>query len=738
MPEFNSLDELVEHFGYKKELYEGYLQSLSLENLERLIERPTFWKNSIQKVRALRIFKNDIEKLKILLQNIVENDIDTILNDDNIFNVIIGYIKANAEILGVFLGLLSLDKAVKVLNYLFEGGLNLNLLEFNGKNQQIIERYISNCIGENTSNSTNVDEKKLVNIFKSFYKTECVATNNWGEFILEQLIYNGQYNSFFLYFKDTIYPNEPDPDIYYGFPNFKTQEKIVEILFLLLNVAKKITGIDNEAVNQERIISMFEQLSKKQSDRLIYYLNNLILNNSYLLIEILKEPTLIRYVEPTNIISSFHSEMYNHNDTCTKVNQEMSPESLKKIFFNDSINPNLISILDSTALLKIFPFNYFIGLNDGIIDIIKEFLGRYLTYERAIIFISYLNLNDSKKKEILTDVYHVSNIGSIELEKDTIIAQAIQCILDLEEPVPDYFKAILPELISIPYDEALFEELKDIQLQIDSQEYLQVFLSQYFKHECEKKKMNYWDYHITFSPKFNTVCGSVLGSRMNIRLEDISREVSKYMGTVNHEKNHFYQYDIMPNVISIDSLMVAISIILSRDEKYYDDNYWHIYHEVHARIYGFYDTYSSLEELDSDVAKQFLMDDKNINNQNEELNNDDSVSFRNDRRKSKDITYFCNLINTFFERIPAENIADHRKKYKTLELITNEQGIPYTPEEIEGFINNFKASDLKYDATNKAIYTFYIRYLHLLTDGLNLSDGRINIYDNFSQRKKTS
>ena len=159
MPEFNSPEELVEHFGYKKESYEGYLKSLSLENLKRLIERPTFWKNSIQKVRALRIFKNDIEKLKILLQNIVENDIDTILNDDNIFNVIIRDIKADAEMLGVFLGLLSLDKAVKVLNYLFEDGLNLNLLEFNEKNQQIIERYIPNCIGENTSNSTNVDEK---------------------------------------------------------------------------------------------------------------------------------------------------------------------------------------------------------------------------------------------------------------------------------------------------------------------------------------------------------------------------------------------------------------------------------------------------------------------------------------------------------------------------------------------------------------------------------------------------
>ena len=180
---------------------------------------------------------------------------------------------------------------------------------------------------------------------------------------------------------------------------------------------------------------------------------------------------------------------------------------------------------------------------------------------------------------------------------------------------------------------------------------------------------------------------------------------------------------------------------LGRMVSGYDDNYWNIYHEVHARTHEHYDTWKLTRDVKSDVDDDRerlgsiigFVKDRRIFRSNSFKTGD-----HNPQAKTKSTIYLANLINNFFSKISPEDIIEYRKKYKTLELITNEQGIPYTPEEIEGFINSFKASDLGYDATNKAIYTFYIRYLHLLTDGLNLSDGKINIYDISSQRRRSS
>ena len=114
----------------------------------------------------------------------------------------------------------------------------------------------------------------------------------------------------------------------------------------------------------------------------------------------------------------------------------------------------------------------------------------------------------------------------------------------------------------------------------------------------------------------------------------------------------------------------------------------------------------------------------------------DMVIFNKDRKLAKSIEYFANLINTFLERTPKEEIIDLRKIFKTLELITDNDGRFYGVNEIEERMNSIKSystNDIEFNQIDRDTKLFYARYLHNLR--YCLDKGLINFnYDTKEKR----
>lgn len=716
--DISTLDSLLEYFNYKIDLCEKYLNTISLDDFIKLINKPNFFKSILQKVKALIIFKDNLEKKQLLLKNIVDNDLDNILVDNYLDNAVIAFIKNDDELLNYFLKILPKDKLNIVLDNWFSKVFYLDSLLFDEENQQIIEEYINCCAEKN-------DDKKILNLIKVLYKNPHISKNKWGEFILE-ILFNDErlYDMFFEYYRDLIYPTNPAEDVSYSIPNIVIQEKLVSLFLLMINVFKKISNCnDNDGILRELIELFLKDISDKQSERLVLYLNNIVQSNSYLAFEILKNSLLIQFVNESSFLDYLCYKESSDLNSINKLNKDMTDEDLEKIFINDEINSNLVMHLSSEMLIKLFPFNYFFRSNDKIFDILKEFLRRYVPYEKALFFIQLLNINDVQKQEIFNRVYQ-TNIENIDLEKDILIANCMASLLKLEDPVSEEFKMILPDLIKLPYDENLFEELKPNYLKIDKLEYLQVVLSQYFKRGCEILGLNYWDYVINYIPMFNKTLGSVCGNELMIyykkyNSDSNSEQNASYIETSNHEKTHLFQQDGMSHMISMDALMVGFEQILIQNHNYYDKNYGKIYSEVHARMIAFYETYNFLKEIDPDAAMQYLEKNKALNENNDK--NNDVRSFIKDRERAKSIEYFADLFNIFFEKISVEQIICWRQKWKTIELITNEEGSAYTLEEIEDRMNSIRSygtNDIEFNVDDRDTKLFYTKYLHNLRYGI--------------------
>ena len=337
------------------------------------------------------------------------------------------------------------------------------------------------------------------------------------------------------------------------------------------------------------------------------------------------------------------------------------------------------------------------------------------SFEKAIIFISMLNMDENTKIGVINSVYN-RNITSISSEKETIFDKCMDACFKLEEKIPKEYESILTDLINLPYDEKIFEKLKCLCLKINNKEYLQIFLSQYFKKNCFKFRAKPEDYILNFIPKFSKDAGGVRNDEITFyygKSDICPNMISDYIDTVNHEQTHILDRKECFSKISFDTLMIAMEEILINDEIYYNENYNNLYTEVHARMRAFYETYNFLNEIDKEASINYLK-------QNRE-NKWNSESFIKDRRRYHDIGYFCNIIAFFISRISKEDIIDFRKEIKVLELVTDEDGMFYSIEEIEEKIKSIKSystNDIEFNKEDRDIKLFYTRYLHYLKYGI--------------------
>ena len=708
-----------------------YITSITVDEFNALINKPDFFISIADRLMFLNyitlyIENINLDKLKLVIDNIMKNDKDIILNNNIMRKRFLRWIKRDkvSNLLNYFLEIIPNEFVNDILENLFLDDFRLDNLSFNDYNKEIIDDYITKCSND-----------KLMEIFEYIYNS-ANDESNWREFIFGILIKEEKLDLFLEYYKDLI--DESD-----NFTTFKDKERLVVLLISLVNVKlEKIDGdeclledftnnlFDKLALDnsKEIIDNGSEKIFSSPSKKLVTYMNELInpsfsIDSSDISTKILKNPILIKYILPKDIVSYGNNMFLKESFYTSKSNDE-----IRRMFLeDDERNINLIKNLGSSTLIEFFIL-YTVSdnnLNDETVDFVKSLLKRYFSYEKAIFFVDALRINDIKKIEIINSIYQDKKIDDIKKEKEILISRCKDELLSLGDEVSDLFKSLLPELIEIPYDDELFNKLKDDSLKINKIEYLFVYLSQYFKKGCNAKNMDYDEYKFNFISKYCRTSGSVKGKQVVINYEDYLEDKDKiiwqnvdYIETTNHEKTHLWQ-DKMSDVISIDALMIGLEKNLIFDSEYYNSNYYQVYAEVHARIVSFYETFKYLAEIDPYITYQYLERNKHLVDENSESksNDEDVVNFINDRKKAKSIEYFANLINTFLEGSSKEDIINLRKKVKTIALITDDDGRFLDVNEIEERMNSIKSystNDIEFNSVDRDTKLFYAKYLHNL------------------------
>lgn len=746
-----------------------YISSITVDEFNALINKPDFFISIADRLIFLNYISLYIEninedKLKLVIDNIVENDRDIIFNDNIMRKRFLSLIKRDrvSNLLNYFLEIIPNEYVNGILEYLYYySDFRLDNLAFNDYNKEIIDNYMTKCSND-----------KLMDIFKHIYNS-ANDESNWIEFIFRILIKEEKLDLFLEYYKDLI--NESDNE---------DKERLVSLLVSLVNV--KLEKIDGDEYSLEEFTNnLFDKLgldnskeisgndSKKElsssSEKIVSYMNDLVgswLNGtSNIGTKILKSPILIKYILYNKIV------IYGRQRIFSIILNEDS----KEIDLDDEMVFNLINNFSSSTLIDFFCFGEIDNFNDRILNILKSLLKRYFSYERAIFFVDKIKINEMKKVDIINEVYHDREINDIKQEKENLISRCNEELLSLSDEVSDLFKVLLPELIELPYDSKFFNKLKYCSLDINKLEYLFVYLSQYFKYGCMSRGIDYNEYHLSFIPKYSRTHGYVSNRRdVIIHYKDYSNHDTINMGnddddinttlnvnyiqTSNHERTHLWQ-DKMSSVISMDALMIGLERNLTCNREYYNSNYYNVYTEIHARIIAFYETYKYLEEINSYMASQYLENNmylieyieetlsemkeertrlwndvvnsgeaaseeeqRNLIELEEEIKKIDwkianRVTFIRDRKLAKSIEYFANLINTFLERTTKEYIINLRKKLKTLELITDETGRFYDVNEIEermNFIKSYGTNDIEFNPIDRDTKLFYAKYLHNL------------------------
>ena len=717
-----------------------YIASITVDEFNALINKPDFFISIADRLMFLNyitlyIENINLDKLKLVIDNIMKNDKDIILNNNIMRKRFLRLIKRDkvSNLLNYFLEIIPNEFVNDILENLFLDDFRLDNLSFNDYNKEIIDDYITKCSND-----------KLMEIFKYIYNS-ANDESNWREFIFGILIRENKLNFFLEHYKDLIDKSD-------NFTTFKDKEILVSLLVSLVNV--KLEKIDGDEYSLEEFTNnLFDILaldnskeiidngSKKKfsspSKKLVAYMNELInpsfsIDSSDISTKILKNPILIKYILPKDIVSYGNNMFLKESFYTSKSNDE-----IRRMFLeDDERNINLINNLGSSTLIEFFIL-YTVSdnnLNDETVDFVKSLLKRYFSYEKAIFFVDALRINDIKKIEIINSIYQDKKIDYIKKEKEILISRCKEEILSLGDEVSDLFKSLLPELIELPYDEELFKKLMYNSLDINKLEYLFVYLSQYFKYGCNAKNMDYDEYKFNFISKYCRTSGSVKGTQVVVNYVDYSHHNTismwdndatinmwhnvDYIETTNHERTHLWQ-DKMSDVISMDALMIGLEKNLILDDEYYNTNYYNVYTEVHARIVAFYETFKYLTKVDSCIAYQYLERNKHLVDENSESksNDEEVVTFIKDRKKAKSIEYFANLINIFLEGSSKEEIINLRKKVKTIALITDDDGRFLDVDEIEERMNSIKSystNDIEFNSVDRDTKLFYAKYLHNL------------------------
>lgn len=743
-----------------------YISSLNLEVFRTLVNKKEFFPtiyDRIYLVILLSTDSNNLGKIKMLLKDIIDNNIEHILNDKYLCNFILREINKTekSELLNCFLETFPIEHINIVLDNLFSSNFYLQDLLFTDYNRKIIEDYVTKCCIEN-------DEFKLKKIFRVLYGNSSSTELMWIEFILNGINKENKLDCFLEYYKDLFEKKD-------RFVTVNDKEKLISLLLSLMNVISKDDNNDNEFVLKNFMDELFKKLSSNTTEdifpdasmKLVTYMNDLVGSHledtSKISDKLLKNPVLIKYLLPIKIVTyGMNRFVWKMGDS---TDETISSDDTEKVILNDEINFNLIKNLSSSILIEFFLFSELDGENTKTEDIIiiKEILRRYFPYEKAIIFVEKLKINDIKKRELINDVYPEKNVDNINLEKERIISRLKNELLNSCEQVSDEFKSLLPDLIELPYDDELFNKLKKESLKINKLEYLFVFLSQYFKFGCNVKNMNYTEYTIEFIPRYCRIGGSANGQGVKVYYDDYEEKDSaiwqnvEYREIVNHERTHLGEKKLAM-IISMDALMISLETQLIFDRDYYNENYRQVYTEIHARMVSFYETYIDLKEIDPKIASKYLKrnkylivekeellekkkveltalwndvanfgessigEERNLTKLDEEIKNleqklADMDNFIRDRKKAQSVEYFANLINLFLEDVMLDEFIYLRNSVKTLELITAEDGRLYSVDEIEKKINTIKSystNDIEFSVRDRDIKVFYTKYLSYL------------------------
>ena len=408
--------------------------------------------------------------------------------------------------------------------------------------------------------------------------------------------------------------------------------------------------------------------------------------------------------------------------------------------------------LSCDDILKIYTFNLFIGQNEYIMDIIPEFLKKYASYEKAIFLLDKIEITEEEKIKIINSIYPGKNIESISDAKNVIINRNYNKILNLEMPVLDELKVILPDLLELPYNESFFNGLKKVCSNIQCYEYIQVYIAQLTRFIVESKNLKVDAIDIVQCDyDFSSVNENTLAFWNNSsnsvcyyydRIPDGSNMLIDATDRVFHELRHAFQYQKMGDIISFEALMCNLEIVVYRvfDNKIYQKNHDNVFYEVDARINSVYEIFKFLKEIDKELSLEYLEKNSAVfdefglidNNKNEKLRGTkkekylqhlkDYKEFIRDREKARSVEYFCQVINNFFNNISSDKIVKLRENYKTIKLITNEFGRLYTIDEIEEKINSIKSyntNDVEFNPIDRDTKLFYIVYLNKLRYGID-------------------
>lgn len=441
----------------------------------------------------------------------------------------------------------------------------------------------------------------------------------------------------------------------------------------------------------------------------INYLNDIVRNKKMGLDDlsdyILKNEHLNKYIYNYIIINGYACDYSNWNDYNNNSELEMDKNNIKMqsisemqsifgVLSKDSKISLFINKLSVTEILKIFPFNLYINVNDNIISILKQFMKMYMSYDKALLFVDKLDLNESEKSKIIEECYN-KKIENIHNESKKTLNFTINKILN--DDLDNSNLELLSDVYDIEYNEDLCNKILSLLPDIKNFESLSLLIRQLAKKEIKRYSLDLEYIDVINLPEYETQGNSEdKNIFINYSSDKISEdEIYDTLNTLYHELRHLMQGKVKISTLSIMNSLEQ-SIILS-DSSYYDKHYETTVAELDAREWGYYKTFKLLKSVNPKLANRYLK--QIVNNQ----------EFIGDRFMLKDKYYFCKLLNTFINTLSQEEIKVRRHDFQNLRYIIDENGSFYSLENIQEKLNN----------CNTIEFPFYKAYEELLSYGID-------------------
>ena len=367
---------------------------------------------------------------------------------------------------------------------------------------------------------------------------------------------------------------------------------------------------------------------------------------------------------------------------------------------DDNINKNILYRVSCKTLYKIFKYVKKRDLNKEMVLSILNSM--HFSISKAIYFVNCLEeISDEDKvdilKEIYPDFFNPNICYSIEMINGVLQEQILNEVSN-NTVLDGDFMDIIPDVINDSYNYKLLSAL--VEKYNCSLGHRQIFLSQVFAYEKEQKKL---DLTIEFINNYICNYGGAYTADRHIHLNlNYHGNIINKIVAVFHELRHAYQAQNTQD-ISYKNLFFCIDKILSVNlNKYYLTNYDYISYEVDAITYSLVATYKFLNRFMPNYEYDLEKYKEKFKCKMDFFKNIQFVISSSDNFIPK-LVYFFDNINSF-------DMIKIRKKYKLIELITNDDGLPYTFDEIASKIDKLNTMTLN-DKLKKQL-NFYKRYLY--------------------------